>query len=206
MPRRKAAASMVHQDPKEPVAASSEELRSAEELSLSVRKPSRRTGVVAVGMSIAVWWPSFTFGAWGTLFFEQILAVWAASTAALLVVVVRRQGRNRLGRAVALSVPTLWLVLAIFFKGDRGLPGTLVEALGGTVAVLGIPSMIWILARVVWPELGDDLPLKWRFIVVAAVAAIAALSFVLGLNHAAFLTCEDFTISGNSEPPGCVRE
>lgn len=170
-------------------------------------KPSRRTGVVAVGMSIAVWWPAFTFGAWGALFFEQILTVWAASTAALLVVILRRHGdRNRWGKAAALSVPTLWLVLAIFFKGDKGFLGQSIEALGGAVAILGIPAMIWVLARVIWPEFGDDLPLVWRFIVVAAVMAIGAVSFVLGMNHAAFLTCEDFTISGNSEPPGCVRE
>ncbi|ASN22468.1 hypothetical protein [Arthrobacter sp. YN] len=157
-------------------------------------------------MSIAVWWPSFTLGAWGILFFEQILTVWAASTAALLVVLVRRTAdRHRVAKAVALSVPSLWLVLAIFFEGDEGILGSAVKTLGGTVAILGIPAMIWVLARVVWPEFGDDLPLKWRLIVVGAVMVIAAASFGLGANHAAFLTCEDFTISGNSEPPGCVR-
>ncbi|MFE4197937.1 hypothetical protein ACFRJ9_18940 [Paenarthrobacter sp. NPDC056912] len=180
---------------------------SPEEPAPAVRKPSRRTAVVAVGMSIAVWWPSFTLGAWGILFFEQILTVWAAATAALLVVLVRRtEDRNRTGRAVALAIPTLWLVLAIFFKDDEGFWGGAVETLGGTVAILGIPATIWVLARVVWPEFGEDLPLKWRFIVVAAVMAIAAISFVLGANQAAFLTCEDFTVSGNSEPPGCVHQ
>ena len=179
----------------------------SDEPETTVRKPSRPTAVVAVGMSIAVWWPSFTLGAWGVLFFEQILSVWAAATAALLVVLIRRQeDRHRLAKAAALSVPSLWLVLAIFFKGDRGFLGPLVDTLGGTVAILGIPATIWVLARIIWPEFGEDLPLKWRIIVVAAVMAIAATSFVLGRNHAAFLTCEDFTISGNSEPPGCIRE
>jgi hypothetical protein len=31
-------------------------------------------------------------------------------------------------------------------------------------------------------------------------------SFLLGLNQEYFLTCEEFAISGNSEPPGCVKE
>ncbi|WP_307082407.1 hypothetical protein [Arthrobacter agilis] len=175
------------------------------EPAVPVRSPSRPTAVVAVGMSIAVWWPSFTLGAWGVLFFEQILSVWAAATAALLVVLIRRQDdRHRLAKAVALSVPTVWLVLAIAFRGDRGFLGPVVDTLGGTVAILGIPATIWVLARIIWPEFGEDLPLMWRIIVVAAVLAIAATCFLLGRNHAAFLTCEDFTISGNSEPPGCT--
>ena len=107
----------------------------SDEPETTVRKPSRPTAVVAVGMSIAVWWPSFTLGAWGVLFFEQILSVWAAATAALLVVLIRRQeDRHRLAKAAALSVPSLWLVLAIFFKGDRGFLGPLVDTLGGRPA------------------------------------------------------------------------
>jgi hypothetical protein len=167
--------------------------------------PSRATGVVAVGMSIAVWWPSFTLGAWGILFFDQKLTVWAAATAALLVVMFHRRGeRKRLGRAAALLVPTLWLVLAISVR-DHGLR-PLIDALGVIVAILGIPVTITVLARIIWPEFGEDLSPSRRVTVMGSVAFIAVSSFVLGVNHAAFLTCEDFTISGNSEPAGCVHE
>jgi hypothetical protein len=167
--------------------------------------PARATGVVAVGMSIAVWWPSFTLGAWGILFFDQKLAVWAAATAALFVVMLRGRGESkRLGRSAALLVPTLWLVLAISVR-DHGLR-PLVDALGVIVAILGIPVTISVLARIIWPEFGEDLSPSRRVIVMASVAFIAVSSFVLGVNHAAFLTCEDFTISGNSEPAGCVHE
>jgi hypothetical protein len=167
--------------------------------------PSRATGVVAVGMSIAVWWPSFTLGAWGILFFDQKLAVWAAATAALLVVMFRGRGeRKRLARGAALLMPTLWLVLAISVRDHNFRP--LIDVLGVIVAILGIPVTISVLARIIWPEFGEDLSLPRRVIVMASVAVIAVSSFVLGVNHAAFLTCEDFTISGNSEPPGCVHE
>ncbi|GAA1946950.1 hypothetical protein [Agromyces allii] len=40
---------------------------------------------------------------------------------------------------------------------------------------------------------------------ITAIAAIMVASFVLGANQRFFLTCEDFTLSGNSEPPGCVH-
>lgn len=166
--------------------------------------PPRVTGVVAVGMSIAVWWPAFTLGAWGVFFFDQILTVWAAATAALLVVLFRHhEDRNRLGRAAALLLPTLWLVLAIIIDPADDSLNLALDVLGGTVAVLGIPATIWVLARIIWPEFGHDLPLRRRLVVAASVASIALASFLLGVNHAEFLTCEAFTLSGNSEPPGC---
>jgi hypothetical protein len=169
--------------------------------------PSQATAVLAVGMSIAVWWPSFTLGAWGILFFDQKLAVWTAATAALLVVLFhRRGGRNRLGRVVALLVPTLWLVLAIFVRAEGNFLNPLIDGLGVTVAFLGIPATIWVLARIIWPEFGEDLMPSRRAVVIASVAFIAVASFLLGANQAAFLTCEDFSISGNSEPPGCRPE
>lgn len=168
--------------------------------------PPRVAGVVVVGMSMAVWWPAFTLGAWGVFFFDQILTVWAAATAALIVVIFRHhEDRNRLGRAAALLLPSLWLVLAIAVDpGDDSL-NVAIDVLGGSVAVLGIPATIWVLARIIWPEFGHDLPLRRRLVVAASVAAIAVVSYLLGVNHDAFLTCEAFTLSGNSEPPGCRR-
>ncbi|WP_349425551.1 hypothetical protein [Microbacterium sp. LWS13-1.2] len=38
------------------------------------------------------------------------------------------------------------------------------------------------------------------------VLGVAVTSFVLGLNQEHFLTCSDFAISGNSEPPGCTPD
>lgn len=167
--------------------------------------PARAQGVVIVGMCIAIWWPSFTLRAWGRLFFEQILTVWAAATAALLVVIFRRGGgRYRMRRAVALLLPSLWLVLAIVGRNDGGALHVATVVLGNAVAVLGIPATMWVLARIIWPELGAGLSLARRALVIASVLFIAVAAFVLGVNHASFLTCEDFTISGNSEPRGCT--
>jgi hypothetical protein len=182
-------------------------MSSADEESISTT-PGRAAGVVAVGMCIAVWWPAFTLGAWGQLFFNQKLTVWAAATAALFVVLFRRHGeQRRKRRSAALLVPTLWLVLAIVVEDDGGFLDVLTESLGVAVAFLGIPATMWVLARIVWPEFGEgSLSPARRLLVVALVLSIAAASYLLGVNHAAFLTCEDFVVSGNSEPAGCVPE
>ena len=156
-------------------------------------------------MCIAVWWPSFTLGAWGRLFFEQILTVWAAATAALFVVLFRRHGeQHRKRRAAALLIPTLWLVLAFVVEDDGGFLDVATETLGSTVAFLGIPATMWVLARIVWPEFGEgSLSTSRRLMLIAWVLFIAVASYLLGVNHAAFLTCDDFSISGNSPPAGC---
>jgi hypothetical protein len=57
-----------------------------------------------------------------------------------------------------------------------------------------------------WPDFGRDIPTRRRVLALLGLAAITAASFLLGMNQSRFLTCEDFTISGNSEPPGCTRE
>ncbi|GGI38836.1 hypothetical protein GCM10010988_21060 [Cnuibacter physcomitrellae] len=169
------------------------------------RASTRATGVVIVGMSIALWWPAFTLGAWGTLFFDQGLTVWAASVGALVVVLIQPRGRKRLWKALALLVPSLWVVLLFVVVDDTSDLLTGILTLAGLIAaVLGLPVTIWVLARVVWPEFGEDIPWSRRLIVLGAVLLIAVASFFLGANQSRFLTCGDFTISGNSEPPGCT--
>ena len=81
-----------------------------------VAEERRRTlplGVVMVGIVAIAWWPAFTLGAWGEVFFDDVLALWAASTAAFVFVLVeRRPLGSRLARAFVLLLPTVWLVLS----------------------------------------------------------------------------------------------
>ncbi len=169
-----------------------------------------RLGVLTIGMSVAVWWPAFTYGAWGTLFFYQLLALWAASTAAFVFVVVERRPRGaRLARVFVLLLPSVWLALALATPTPVGADEAVLLALIGDVAALAIvvtlPFTLWVLARIVWPDLGASTPLHLRLVTVAVVLGVGAASIGLGSLHSRFLTCEDFTISGNSEPPGCVH-
>ncbi|WP_368497995.1 hypothetical protein [Herbiconiux sp. A18JL235] len=168
---------------------------------------ARVTGVIVVGMSVAVWWPAFTLGAWGDFFFDQMLTVWAASTGALFVVLLQLRGRARILRALALLIPSLWLALSFVpVPRDEDVFAWAVALLGILVGLLAVPTTIWVLARIVWPEFGDDISWPRRLVVIGAVALIALASFLLGVNQSKFLTCEEFTVSGNSQPPGCTPE
>lgn len=163
-----------------------------------------RIGVV-VAMSIAGWGPAFTLGAWGVLFFEQILSVWAGATAALIAVLIwPPQRRYLIFTLAALLVPTLWLVLAITTRPESThLLLVALDAFSFIAGLLGIPVTISVLAQIIWPDLGRNTTIPQRLIAAGIVVTISVLAYTLGVNNSLFLTCEDFTISGNSQPPGC---
>lgn len=169
------------------------------------RASAAASGVVIVGMCVTLWWPAFTLGAWGTLFFDQQLTVWAASVGGLVVVLTQSRGRSRVWSALALLVPSLWLLLSFLPFDDEHPASIAIELLAVVVALLGLPVTLWVLARVMWPEIGDGVGWRRRVLVLAIVAVIGLASYLLGVNHEHYLTCGDFTISGNSEPPGCVK-
>ena len=164
-------------------------------------------GVVMVGMAAVAWWPAFTLGAWGEVFFDDILGFWAASTAAFVFVLLeRRRVWGRLGRAAVLLVPTVWLVLNFLVDDDSdNVAIALLDLAALLVVLLCVPFTLWVLLRIVWPDFVDRTPTHRRWLMVAVVGGIVVIAYVLGLNQAHFLTCDDFSISGNSLPAGCVQ-
>ncbi len=159
-----------------------------------------------VGMSAIAWWPAFSLGAWGEIFFDDLLALWAASTAAFVFVLVERKPvGGRLVRAFLLLLPSLWLVLNFVVDDDTQDLGIAILDLIGIAAVLvGIPFTLWVLVRIVWPDFAAETRRGTKWLIVLVVLGVAIVSFVLGLNQEHFLTCGDFAISGNSAPPGCT--
>lgn len=166
-------------------------------------------GVVMVGMSAIAWWPAFTLGAWGEIFFDNILGLWAASTAAFVFVLVeRRPVRGRLVRAFVLLIPTVWLVLNFLVSSQDpdDLGAAIVDLFALLVVIVGIPFTLWVLVRIIWPEFAAERRRRTIWLITSVVLGVAVISLLLGMNQSRFLTCQDFAISGNSEPPGCTPE
>lgn len=167
---------------------------------------ARGFSVVLIGMSVAVWWPAFTLGAWGELFFDQLLTVWVIATVGLVIVAAHPGDRKRRWpRMLALAVPTVWLVLAfIDHSTSVSLVTIMVSLLGLLVGIVGVPFTVWTLIGLMWPDLHSGLHPRARIGVIIVVVAVAVLSFILGSVQDHFLTCADFEVSGNSRPPDCV--
>jgi hypothetical protein len=161
--------------------------------------------VVSVGMAIVVWWPAFTLGAWGELFFDTLLTLWVASTAAFVFVLFeRRPVGSRLWRAFLLLLPTVWLATSFVDIETTDIVAFLATVFAFAVVLIASPLTVWVLARIMWPDFGENSTRRQRWLIIGVVGGIGVAAFLLGLNQEHFLTCQDFTISGNSEPPGCV--
>lgn len=163
-------------------------------------------GVIMVGMSAIAWWPAFTLAVWDEIFFDDILALWAASTAAFVYVLVeRRPVGGRLVRAFLLLLPTVWLVLNFAVDDETADLGVAILDLVAILAVLiGIPFTLWVLVRIVWPDFRSETRRGTKWLIVSVVFGVAVASFILGLNQEYFLTCGDFEISGKVPPADCT--
>ncbi len=171
----------------------------------SERQARRIVGGVAVGAAIVSWWPAFTLGAWGGVFFEQILTLWAAATAAFVVLVLR-EGTRRLPRIVVASLllPSLWIALAFLPTSEGGLLAALTTWSGVLITLIGFPFMVWVILQVTRPQVGEMVSTRAWVVAGVAVVAVAVMGFGLGRLHPYFLTCGDFKISGNAEPANCT--
>jgi hypothetical protein len=99
----------------------------------------------------------------------------------------------------------VWLAVTLFGRdvltSDFGAPVDIVAVI---LVIIGVPFALFSVARVLWPGVFEVVGARARWGVVVAVVLIAAGSFVLGAFHEKYLTCDDFEVSGNSRPPGCV--
>src|SRR5829696_6661269 len=84
---------------------------------------TRATSVAAVAGALVVWWPAFTLGTYGVVFFQQTLSLWVAATAIFLVsLTAGRRDRVSWPRRLALLIPSLWLLLAITLPEGQSKP------------------------------------------------------------------------------------
>jgi hypothetical protein len=171
----------------------------------STDRTTQATSVAVVAAALVVWWPAFDLGAYGVLFFNQFLSLWAASTAIFLVsLTAGRRARVSWARRLALLIPSLWLLLAFALPEGGARPWS--RALFYTAVMLtlaGAPFLAALLLRVTIAGY-QQIPSRRRLVAAAVVGTVAIAAFGLGQFNNRFLTCNDFVISGNDTPPGCA--
>jgi hypothetical protein len=169
----------------------------------SLDRETRRVVAISVAASSIGWWPAFTLGVYGVIFFEQHLALWAAATSAFIAVEIG--GGRRVLRRVSnytLLLPSLWLVLIWLLPVTDSTARYVLFWFGVVVTLLGLPALAAFLVRLLVPG-AEDLPRRQAAIAIVAVAIVMAASYVLGTQHPHMLSCDDFSISGNFAPDNC---
>ena len=170
--------------------------------------------ISAMALSAAVSTSAFWFGVYGTIFFEELLYVWVAASAALLasffvprmdVPAVKLPWRGRF----LLGLPTVWLVLSAFIDIESYRPESLASGVLGlaalTSAFLTLPYLLYVIIVAVVPDIDRLTNAKLRVALLGIVALMGVAGFVIGKNHPLFLTCENFKIGGHDMPESCRR-
>lgn len=107
-------------------------------------------------------------------------------------------------RRLALLLPTVWLVVSFALPtGTAAGSSVALFWLALALTLAGGPYFAWTMLRI---TLGgfDTLTRRQRLMVVVVVLVVVLVAFALGRLNAYFLTCDDFTISGNHPPTGCT--
>jgi hypothetical protein len=172
----------------------------------STDRPTKATSVATVAAALVVWWPAFTLGAYGVVFFQQALSLWAASTAIFLVsITAGRRDRVSWPRRLALLLPSLWLALAIAVPPGEDTPWSrALFYLAIVLTLAGIPFLAALLLRVTIVGY-EQIPSRRRLVAAAVVGLVAIAAFGLGQFNNRYLTCNDFIVSGNDPPPACMQ-
>ena len=170
-----------------------------------VDSPTKRVIATAVAASAIGWWPAFTLGVYGVIFFEQHLALWAVATGAFLAMCLI-DGRASMRRPVtyALLLPSFWLILVWLMPVTAGTSyDTLLFWVGLTITLLGMPFLAAFMVRMLLPQ-SRGLHRSHALRVIAVVLLVMLASYGIGTMHPHMLSCEDFTVSGNFAPPNCT--
>ncbi|SDM62694.1 hypothetical protein SAMN04487981_10238 [Streptomyces sp. cf386] len=163
----------------------------------------RATAAASAGGTLVIWWPAFTLGAYDAIFFDAVLAIWAVATSVLLSgVVLRSRGTMPWSGWIALSVPSMWILLSIVAPRAHGF--RYLHYFEAVLTIAGAPMLTWMLARILVPDY-SELPIAQRLGAVAVTIAIGITAFLLGRFNYLFLTCADFEASGNNAPIGCAH-
>jgi hypothetical protein len=172
---------------------------------LGLDPETRRVAAAAVAGAAIGWWPAFTLGVYGVIFFEQHLALWAAATSAFLAAAFIEGPRFLRRPAVwTLLLPSLWLVLIWLFPvvGDSTLRDLLFW-FGLVVTLVGLPLLAALVVRLLIPG-AEGLRRRQAVTAASVVVLVMLTAYLIGTQHPHMISCDDFTISGNFAPENCT--
>ena len=164
----------------------------------------RATLLITAGSASVAFAVGFNLGAFGVIFFDQLLTVWVIATVILIGSIVSDIPPNTWPRRLVLLVPSLWLIAAwvdntYTFNSDE----RIVFALTVIVTMFVLPVVAWILITAINTDFAD-LPGRKKGIVIGTVGLFIIIGFAIGARNDMILNCGDFKISGNDLPANCV--
>ena len=165
----------------------------------------RATLLITAGSAGIAFTVGFNLGAFGVVFFDQLLTIWVVSTVLLVASFSGHSPPHTWPRRLVLLVPSLWLVAAwidnaISFDQQERIIFTMTVV----VTMFVLPAVGWVLITAINTDFAN-LPGRSKGIVVATIGLFIVIGFALGARNDLFLNCGDFKISGNDRPANCAE-
>jgi len=164
--------------------------------------------IAAIVLSLATWPFSFTLGAYGEVFYKDMLTVWVISIAALIAAAII--GHTNDGEVYFRWWGALLLLLpsAIMFSALLGLTGNfiLIEVFEWLLLLVAIPYVGYVLLAVAAPETMELHSIKFKIGLAACIIFVNVSSIAVGHFNAYFFSCDDFIRAGDEAPKGCWRD
>ena len=165
----------------------------------------RATLLITVASASVAFVLGFNLGAFGVIFFDQLLTVWVISTIVFVASIVSDIPPHTWPRRLVLLTPTLWIV-ASWMDNTFGIAtfDRIAFTLTVGVTVFVLPLVAWILITVINADFAN-LPATRKGVVIASIAFFIIVGFAIGARNDMFLNCGDFKISGNDLPSNCLE-
>ena len=173
-------------------------------------KEARMFIVLAITAAVSGWNLAFKFGIVGQIPFDFLLTIWAGSTAALLASLFwpRENAIINWWNRLTLFTPSLWFIVSWmdinmiqFSRADEF--AFLISLL---ILFICVPYTVILLITITNRELFEIKTPRLRVGLAGVILIVYLIAYFTGANHTAFVTCEDFDLSGDFVPADCISE
>lgn len=165
--------------------------------------------IAAIATAPPIWTIAFNYGAYGTVFYNHLFVIWAASIAMFLAGLIA--GKSADGRrafsgpaALTLLLPSLWMVFDILsIESAAGWVTVASLVLMALTVLISVPYITYFLIMAVVLGVEKIQSPKFKLGLVAIAIVVACCGYWAGKNNFLIMTCEDFNVAGDTLPASC---
>lgn len=161
---------------------------------------------VTISGSLIAWDLAFTYGAYGTVFYQRTNQLLVLSLVVLLGRWALRAEIHEHAWVTSLfALPALWVLfrlLSPWTVPERVFPvvdGVLIGAM-----VLALPLVLWVVARLLAPGYFALPERRMKIGSVCIIAVVAGVGLLVGHFNDHFYSCWNFLIAGDYQPDNCT--
>lgn len=161
--------------------------------------------LAAVAVSLTMWNLSFNLGAFGTIFFENIFAAWITASATFLGCLLLPPSQSPVDHRglTIMAIPTVGFIFTFI---ENNTANSFLDLLGIAISIVSyvfcLPYTIFIIFSITQADI-VKLSRKMTIKLISIAAIIGFLGYFIGSHNYLFLSCDDFTVSGNDIPANC---